>query len=68
MDLDNLSFATISGGAAWQAISNFKSLMLRCKRRILCIDTTSTTITATLPASPAIGDFVFQFHRLCRNV
>jgi trimeric autotransporter adhesin len=52
----NLSFATISGGAAWQAIktSNFN---VTAKEGYF-IDTTSTTITATLPASPAIGDFV----------
>ena len=52
----NLSFATISGGAAWQAIktANFN---VTAKEGYF-IDTTSTTITATLPASPAIGDFV----------
>jgi hypothetical protein len=52
----NLSFATISGGAAWQAIktSNFN---VTAKEGYF-IDTTSTTITATLPASPTIGDFV----------
>jgi hypothetical protein len=52
----NLSFATISGGAAWQAIktSNFN---VTAKEGYF-VDTTSTTITATLPASPAIGDFV----------
>ena len=52
----NLSFATISGGAAWQAIktSNFN---VTAKEGYF-VDTTSTTITATLPASPTIGDFV----------
>ena len=52
----NLSFATISGGAAWQAIktANFN---VTAKEGYF-VDTTSTTITATLPASPAIGDFV----------
>ena len=52
----NLSFATISGGAAWQAIktANFN---VTAKEGYF-VDTTSTTITATLPASPTIGDFV----------
>ena len=52
----NLSFATVSGGASWQAIktANFN---VTAKEGYF-IDTTSTTITATLPASPAIGDFV----------
>ena len=53
---NNLSFATVSGGASWQAIktANFN---VTAKEGYF-IDTTSTTITATLPASPAIGDFV----------
>ena len=52
----NLSFATVSGGAAWQAIktANFN---VTAKEGYF-VDTTSTTITATLPASPTIGDFV----------
>lgn len=52
----NLSFATISGGAAWQAIktANFN---VTAKEGYF-VDTTSTTITATLPSSPTIGDFV----------
>jgi hypothetical protein len=52
----NLSFATISGGAAWQAIktANFN---VTAKEGYF-VDTNSTTITATLPASPTIGDFV----------
>jgi hypothetical protein len=51
-----LSFATVSGGAAWQAIktTNFN---VTAKEGYF-VDTNSTTITATLPASPAIGDFV----------
>ena len=52
----NLSFATISGGAAWQAIKT-SDFNVTAKEGYF-IDTTSTTITATLPASPAIGDFV----------
>jgi hypothetical protein len=52
----NLSFATVSGGAAWQAVktSNFNVTV----KEGYFVDTTSTTITATLPASPTIGDFV----------
>jgi hypothetical protein len=52
----NLSFATVSGGAAWQAVktSNFN---VTAKEGYF-VDTTSTTITATLPASPTLGDFV----------
>jgi hypothetical protein len=52
----NLSFATISGGAAWQAIKT-SDFNVTAKEGYF-VDTTSTTITATLPASPAIGDFV----------
>jgi hypothetical protein len=52
----NLSFATVSGGAAWQAVKtgNFN---VTAKEGYF-VDTTSTAITATLPASPTIGDFV----------
>jgi hypothetical protein len=53
---NNLSFATVSGGASWQAIktANFN---VTAKEGYF-VDTNSTTITATLPASPTIGDFV----------
>jgi hypothetical protein len=52
----NLSFATVSGGAAWQAVktTNFN---VTAKEGYF-VDTTSTAITATLPASPTLGDFV----------
>jgi hypothetical protein len=52
----NLSFATVSGGAAWQAVKsgNFNVTV----KEGYFVDTTSTAITATLPASPVIGDFV----------
>jgi hypothetical protein len=52
----NLSFATVSGGAAWQAVKtgNFNVTT----KEGYFVDTTSTTITATLPSSPTIGDFV----------
>ena len=51
-----LSFATVSGGAAWQAVKtgNFN---VTAKEGYF-VDTTSTAITATLPSSPTIGDFV----------
>jgi len=52
----NLSFATVSGGAAWQAVKT-SSFNVTVKEGYF-VDTTSTTITATLPSSPTIGDFV----------
>jgi hypothetical protein len=50
------SFGDISGGASWQAvkIANFNI----AAGEGYFIDTTSTTITATLPSSPTLGDFV----------
>jgi hypothetical protein len=51
-----LSFATVSGGAAWQAVKN-GNFNVTVKEGYF-VDTTSTAITATLPASPVIGDFV----------
>ena len=52
----NLSFATVSGGAAWQAVktSGFTAV---AKQGFFC-DTTSSAFTATLPASATIGDFI----------
>jgi hypothetical protein len=52
----NLSFATVSGGAAWQAVKtgNFNVTV----KEGYFVNTTSGAITATLPASPTIGDFV----------
>jgi hypothetical protein len=52
----NLSFATVSGGAAWQAVKT-SDFNVTAKEGYF-VDTTSTTITATLPSSPTIGDFV----------
>ena len=51
-----LSFATVSGGAAWQAVKS-ANFNVTAKEGYF-VDTTSTTITATLPASPTLGDFV----------
>ena len=52
----NLSFATVSGGAAWQAVQT-ASFNATAKEGYF-INTTSTTITATLPSSPTLGDFI----------
>ena len=52
----NLSFATVSGGAAWQAVKT-ADFNVTAKEGYF-VDTTSTAITATLPSSPTIGDFV----------
>ena len=52
----NLSFATVSGGAAWQAVktSGFTAV---AKEGYFC-NTTSSAFTATLPISATIGDFI----------
>ena len=52
----NLSFATVSGGAAWQAIVT-SSLTVTSKYGYF-VNTSSAAITATLPASPTLGDFI----------
>jgi hypothetical protein len=52
----NLSFATVSGGAAWQAVVT-SSLTVTAKQGYF-VNTSSAAITATLPASPTLGDFV----------
>jgi len=52
----NLSFATVSGGAAWQAVQS-TSFTATAKYGYF-VDTTSAAITATLPASPTLGDFI----------
>jgi hypothetical protein len=52
----NLSFATVSGGAAWQAVVT-SSLTVTAKYGYF-VNTTSGAITATLPASPTLGDFI----------
>ena len=51
-----LSFATVSGGAAWQAVktSGFTAV---AKQGYFC-DTTSAAFTSTLPASATQGDFI----------
>jgi len=51
-----LSFGTVSGGASWQAVKtgNFN---VTAKEGYF-VNTTNAAITATLPPSPTIGDFV----------
>jgi hypothetical protein len=51
-----LSFATVSGGAAWQAVVT-SSLTVVAKAGYF-VNTSSAAITATLPASATIGDFI----------
>jgi hypothetical protein len=50
------SFATVSGGAAWQAVVT-SSLTVVAKSGYF-VNTSSAAITATLPASPTLGDFI----------
>ena len=52
----NLSFATVSGGAAWQAVKT-SGFTAAAKEGYFC-NTTSAAFTATLPASATIGDFI----------
>jgi hypothetical protein len=51
-----LAFATVAGGAAWQAVktSGFTAV---AKEGYFC-NTNSSAFTATLPASAVIGDFI----------
>ena len=53
----NLSFSTISGGAAWQAVVTSASKAAVAGEGYF-LNTTSNAITLTLPGSAAIGDFV----------
>jgi hypothetical protein len=52
----NLSFGEVSGGESWQAVKtgNFNAVASEG----YFINTTSVAITATLPASPSLGDFI----------
>ena len=52
----NLSFATVAGGAAWQAVVT-SSLTVVAKAGYF-VNTSAAAITATLPASPTLGDFI----------
>ena len=51
-----LSFATVSGGAAWQAVVT-SSLTVTAKGGYF-VNTSGGVITATLPSSPTLGDFI----------
>jgi hypothetical protein len=51
-----VTFATVSGGAAWQAVKT-TNFVVTAKEGYF-VNTTTAAITATLPASPTIGDFV----------
>jgi hypothetical protein len=52
----NLSFSTVSGGAAWQAVVT-SSLTVVAKAGYF-VNTSAAAITTTLPASPTLGDFI----------
>jgi len=52
----NLSFATVSGGAAWQAVVT-SNLTVVAKAGYF-VNTSAAAITTTLPASATIGDFI----------
>ena len=53
----NLSFSTISGGAAWQAVITAATKTAVAGEGYF-LNTTSNAITLTLPGSASIGDFV----------
>ena len=52
----NLSFGEVTGGESWQAVKtgNFNAVASEG----YFINTTSVAITATLPGSPSLGDFI----------
>jgi hypothetical protein len=54
---NNLSFATVSGGAAWQAVVTAATFNAVAKQGYF-VNTSGNVITCTLPASPTIGDFI----------
>ena len=51
-----LSFATVAGGAAWQAVKT-TDFNVTAKEGYF-VNTSGGVITATLPSSPTLGDFV----------
>jgi len=53
----NLSFATVSGGAAWQAVTSSATFNATAKYGYF-VNTSGNAITCTLPASPTLGDFI----------
>ena len=52
-----LSFATVSGGAAWQAVTSSTTFTATAKYGYF-VNTSGNAITCTLPASPTLGDFI----------
>jgi hypothetical protein len=61
----NLSFTDNSGGTSWQAVKT-TGFTAVAGEGYFC-DTSSAAFTATLPATPTLGDEV-TFSRLCRNI
>ena len=53
-----VTFATVSGGAAWQAVKTTNFNVTAKEGYFVNTSSNSTAITATLPSSPALGDFV----------
>jgi len=51
-----VTFATVSGGAAWQTVKT-TNFTVTAKEGYF-VNTTTAAITATLPSSPTLGDFV----------
>ena len=52
----NLSFATVSGGAAWQAVQS--TTFTATAKYGYFVNTSGNAITCTLPASLTLGDFI----------
>jgi hypothetical protein len=52
-----VTFATVSGGAAWQAVTTSTTFTTVSKQGYF-INTSAAAITATLPTSPTLGDFI----------
>jgi hypothetical protein len=52
-----LTFGTVSGGAAWQAVVTSTTFSATVKYGYF-VNTSGNAITCTLPASPTIGDFI----------
>lgn len=53
-----VTFATVSGGAAWQAVQTTNFTVTAKEGYFVNTSSNSTAITATLPSSPTLGDFV----------
>jgi hypothetical protein len=53
-----VTFATVSGGAAWQAVKTTNFNVTAKEGYFVNTSSNSTAITATLPSTPTLGDFV----------